>query len=53
MTSSGCLKLIEPILLLLYNDLIEKSDEILLMKKFFYKHKNLKIQQGHLNKSSI
>lgn len=33
-----------------YNDLIEESDEILLMKKV-YKHENLKIQQGHLNQA--
>ena len=33
-----------------YNDLIEESDEILLMRKV-YKHENLKIQQGHLNQA--
>lgn len=33
-----------------YNDLIEESDEILLMRKV-YKHHNLKLQEGHLNQA--
>lgn len=33
-----------------YNDLIEESDEILLMRKV-YKHDTLNIQQGHLNQA--
>ncbi|MGL5962118.1 MAG: tyrosine-type recombinase/integrase [Cetobacterium sp.] len=33
-----------------FNDLIEESDEILLMRKV-YKHHNLKLQEGHLNQA--